>query len=387
VRFLRTTSTSRLLALMLAVVVVGAGTAAIALAAGGGGGSTPPPKPLADAIHDALTAPRVEGVTARIKFTDHLVDSSAIPGATPLLSGASGRAWAGSDGRVRLELQSDSGDVQLISDGHSFLVYDGSSNTAYRGRFPQAAGHAGSGKHEGPPSVAEITKSLAQAQHELALSGATPTTVAGQPAYRVRVRPLHGGLVSGAALAWDAVRGVPLSLAVYARGNGSPVLALTAKSISYGAVPASTFAIVPPSGAKIVNLDLGSGMGAGSPKHSVRGLAAVQRAVPFRLAAPARLAGRARAHVKLIGSDHSGAALVTYGQGLDGLAVIEQQAHGKSSSIPGGAQLPSVAIGGVSGQELPTALGTAVRFTRNGVEYTVLGSQPSGVVLAAARAL
>jgi hypothetical protein len=46
-----------------------------------------------------------------------------------------------------------------------------------------------------------------------------------------------------------------------------------------------------------------------------------------------------------------------------------------------------VSINGVTGQELPTALGTMVRFTRGGVDYTVLGAQPASTVIAAARAL
>ena len=38
--------------------------------------------------------------------------------------------------------------------------------------------------------------------------------------------------------------------------------------------------------------------------------------------------------------------------------------------------LPSVSIGGTTGHELATALGTVVTFTRDGVSYTVLGSIP-----------
>jgi outer membrane lipoprotein-sorting protein len=386
-RFLRTISTARLLVLALAVTVAGAATAAIALAATGGGGQKPPPKPLAQAVHDALAAPPIDGVTARIKFTNHLVDSSALPGATPLLSGATGRLWASAGGRLRLELQSTSGDVQIVTDGGRFLVYDGSSNTAYRGTLPQKQMDKTTGsKRADVPSLAAITKSIAQVREQGTVSGATPTTVAGQPAYQVRIAPLHGGLVSSAQLAWDAVRGVPLKLSVFARGNGAPVLALTAQHISFGSVPASTFAISPPKGAKLVDVNLG-GEGPHSSSKSVTGAGAVQRAVPFQLAAPQQLSGRSLSQVKLLGSGNHASALVTYGQGLDGLAVIEQKADGQAPSSGGDRQLPSVTINGSTGQELPTALGTVVRFTRGGVQYTVLGSQPPDVVIAAARAL
>ena len=43
---------------------------------------------------------------------------------------------------------------------------------------------------------------------------------AGQPAYTVRIAPKHdGGLLGAAELAWDAARGVPLRVAVYAAGR------------------------------------------------------------------------------------------------------------------------------------------------------------------------
>ena len=88
------------------------------------------------------------------------------------------------------------------------------------------------------------------------------------------------------------------------------------------------------------------------------------------------------------------AALVTYGQNLGGVAVIEQRADARSAPKPAGGggdrqglSLPTVSINGATGQELDTALGTAVRFTRGGVTYTVIGSVPAAAADAAARAL
>src|SRR5689334_14551323 len=112
--YLRRISTRRLLALCAGVVAAAIATAAIALAAGGGG-PTPPPKPLPKAIHDALRAPRVEGISARVEFTNHLLTSSSVQGSDPLLTGGTGRLWATAGGRLRLELQSDSarGDSEI----------------------------------------------------------------------------------------------------------------------------------------------------------------------------------------------------------------------------------------------------------------------------------
>ena len=117
-RFLRTTSTRRLIAgcaLVVALVVAGV----VVAGASGSGGSPPPPKPLHAAVHDAIAAPKPTGVTARVHFTNNLVASGALSVGSPLLAGADGRLWIG-DGRLRLELQSDAGDAQIsFADGRT----------------------------------------------------------------------------------------------------------------------------------------------------------------------------------------------------------------------------------------------------------------------------
>jgi hypothetical protein len=198
--------------------------------------------------------------------------------------------------------------------------------------------------------------------------------------------PQHGGQVSGAQLAWDAISGVPLQISVYARGNTLPVLSLTADQISYGPVSASVFGISPPAGAHVV--DLTPRTEPPGTKHAGRdisGPSAVQKALPFQLAAPGTLGGKSRGEVKLIGDG----ALVTYGQGLDGLAVLERAAQASPQQGEQGSQLnlPTVAIGASSGHELATALGTLVSFERAGVSYSVLGSVPPAVAQDAAKGL
>src|SRR5512135_1475242 len=100
--------------LLRTVSAIAAG-AAIAVAAAGTG-PVPPQKPLAQAVHDALAAPKVSGITAQISFTNHLIDSTDIQGADPILTGATGRLWLSSDHRLRLELQSNGGhgDAQVL---------------------------------------------------------------------------------------------------------------------------------------------------------------------------------------------------------------------------------------------------------------------------------
>jgi outer membrane lipoprotein-sorting protein len=409
-KFLRTVSTRRLLATLTGLAIAIAGGTAIAVAASSGG-PKPKPKRLAQAIHDALTAQQVPGITARITFTNHLIDSTNIHGSDPILVGGEGRLWfSPSNHMLRLELPSNSGnpDAQLIFNNGSFWVYDPSSNTVYQGKAPaNAAGKDSTdskdskGKQHGPPSIAQINTELSHLAQHLNLSGAIPTDVADQPAYTVRVTPKHdGGLLGAAELAWDAIKGVPLRIAVFARNDTTPVLELKVRQIAYGTVQRADFTVPPPAGAKVVTVQTPAAPGGHknekrSGKHhaDVSGVAAVAKQLKFKLVAPNSLVGLPRRSVTLLDWGGSPAALVAYGQNLGGIAVIERRADttSKPQTTSGehhpGLNLPTVSINGTTAQELDTALGTMVRFTRNGVSYTVLGSVPAAAADAAARGL
>ncbi len=84
------------------------------------------------------------------------------------------------------------------------------------------------------PSVAKIEEAISHLNH-VNVSGATPTDVAGQAAYTVRVSPKEqGSLIGGGELSWDAANGVPLRAAIYSSTSSSPTIELAATSISYG---------------------------------------------------------------------------------------------------------------------------------------------------------
>jgi outer membrane lipoprotein-sorting protein len=408
-RFLRTASTRRLLSVILGTVAVIAAGATIAIAAAGSG-PVPAPKPLAQAIHDALAAPKVQGITAEVTFTNRLISSSQIQGTDPLLTGGSGRVWLSSDHQVRLELQGNNGDGNLVVTKTSWWAYDPASNTVYRGSLPAKSGAPEhSTKADKLPTVAQIQTELQKLMRHLGISAAAPSDVAGQPTYTVTVSPKSsGGLIGAAQLAWDALKGVPLRFAVYARGDSSPVLELAATGISYGPVASDVFSITPPAGAKVVKVATPASSSVAAKTHetshgkhghrtAVTGLSAVAGHLKFKPSAPAALAGMRRQSVRLLEIGGKSGALVTYGQGLGGIAVIEQQATASSSrqlqlsqgsgDHAHGLSLPTVSINGATAQELDTALGTVVRFTRSGVTYTLLGSVKPSVADAAARNL
>src|SRR4051794_17792153 len=184
--YLRHISTRRLLVLVAAcLLAAGTGAAAIALAAGGAG-PTPPPKALAQAIHDALAAPPPAGITARISFTNHLVDSASLQGTDPILTGATGRLWASGD-RLRLELQASDpggggGDVQVLLDNDRLTVIDTGSNTVYRLAPPHdSKSSAPPGKQAAPPPP-PIHQAPAPPPPGAHGSGAPPGAVARRPA-------------------------------------------------------------------------------------------------------------------------------------------------------------------------------------------------------------
>jgi outer membrane lipoprotein-sorting protein len=357
---LRRLPLSRLL--LLCALVVGIGVSATAIALALGSAQKPPPKPLAQAVHDALTAPPVEGLTASVTLTNHLLEGANLasehgsgPASSPLVTGASGRLWVAKDGRVRLELKDEQGDTNVIYDGSTITVYDAAEDTVYRytPKYEHASG-GGSG-HGEAPSVGEIEEAIAKLRKHASVSGATPADVAGQPAYTVRVGPGEGGsLIGGAELSFDADTGVPLRTAIYSSTSPDPVIELAATAISYEPVADSVFQISPPPGAKIQTLEpTKPGLGAYTGKRA----------------------------------GHGAPEVTSHGHGITSVQVLQTKA-GKSSSSSALGGLPKVNLAdGVSASELRTALGTVLTFERAGVRYVVAGALDPSAVEAVAGSL
>ena len=410
IKFLRTASTRRLLAIIAGVVLAIAGGTAIAVAAGGG--ALPPRESLAKALHQAASAPSVNGIYARIRFTDNLIPSTNIQGSDPILTGATGRLWLSpSANELRLELQGNNGDASVLVKNGTFSIYDPMSNTVYKGTLPSQSAGRGTSNKAGTdtiPTVAQIQTDLTQLMQHLDVAGPMRRNVAGQPAYKVVLSPKHsGGLLGEVQLAWDASHGIPLGIAIYSTQSSNPVLELKATHIAYGAQRASVFNVSAPAGAKVVRIAAPAGQATAAKAHKrgkhaakshtdITGTSAVQAHLPFTLAAPHKLDGLPRQSVQLLDWGGSPAALVSYGEGLGGIAVIQQSASGQSSSQTqsqsqsggqSGLSLPTKSINGHTAQELPTALGTVLRVTSGSVEYTLLGAVPPTAVEMAATQL
>jgi outer membrane lipoprotein-sorting protein len=364
---LRRLRLSRLL--LLCAVVVAVGISATALAFAVGSGPVPNEKPLAEAVHDAVAATPVEGFSANLQLTNHLVEGVNLAGgssgeagqlsSSPLLSGAAGRIWIAKDGRVRLELQAEKGDTEVYYDGHTVSLYDASTNTVYR-YVPQSqrtAEQPTAGGHHEAPSIAKIEEGITNLKKHVNLTGAIPGDVAGEPAYTVRVSPNEGGsLLGGAELSWDAVNGVPLRAAAYSSTSSAPVIELAVTGeVSFGPVDASVFEFKPPEGATV---------------HEVK--------------APQQSSSTTGTNSS---SGSSNPTVTKHGSGIGAVAVIEDKnsTEKESSSLPEG--LTKVKVNGATATELPTALGTVLSFERAGVRYVVGGFVPPATVEEVARGL
>jgi outer membrane lipoprotein-sorting protein len=352
---------------LLCGLVVAVGVSATALAFALGSGPTPPARPLAQAVHDALGGERVQGVSANVTLTDHLIEGANLASgggqagelaSNPILSGGSGRLWIAGDGRVRLELQAEKGDTEILYDGHTITAYDASSNTVYR--YTPSAGEKPdtSPPHGEVPTVAKIEEAIAHLRAHAELSEATPSDVAGQPAYTVRVSPKESGsLIGGAELSFDAAHGIPLRTAIYSSTSSSPVIELAATEVSYGRVEDSVFAFTPPAGAKVEELKTSGSDSASASKHSAE--------------------------------KTSKPTITSHGHGITAVTVAEGKVPagaGKSTSATMEG-LPKTNINGTSATELKTALGTILSFERSGVRYVLAGAVAPAAVEALAKGL
>jgi hypothetical protein len=383
---LRRLSTRSLFVLVVAVLCLVGGGTAIAVAAGGGG-TTPPPKPAGPG--DPRRACRE---ARRWRDGAHHLHEQAVPfgsarGASGLRADVRsfGPLWLTNDGRGRIELQSDAGDVEVVWNAKSVSIYDASSNTVYRANPPAAADRDGAASDTStPPTLAEIDKLLADVGMHWAISTAQPTNVAGQEAYSTSVSPKHdGGLLGSVELAWDAVQGTPLRVGVYAQGSSAPVVELAVTDISYGSVPSADVDVSPPAGAKVVDLGSNLHRDQSSSTPAVTGLDAVKAAADFPVVAPDSLVGLPRRDVRLVGGK---TALVFYGQGLGGIALVERKADEPGSANRLSA-LPTVSLDGLTAHELATQLGTVLEWQSSGTSYVLAGSIPPAAAEAAARAV
>ena len=297
---------------------------------GGGSGPTPPPSRSTRRSTTPRRARRRRASPPASASRTTCFPSGALP--RPAGSRADrrrdGRLWLTNDGRVRLELQSDAGDAQIVwNRRQAVTVYDASSNTVYKldaAADQRAVGRDGRGHAADARRRSQVRSPTLGRQADL--SGATPTDVAGQPAYtredlaEARRRPARRRRARlGRRPRRAAARGD------LRPGQRGPVLELTATDISYGAVArrrrrrraaGRREGRRARSGRSTTTQARHRRRSTGSPPSSAQVASPSPR--PTRSSAC-----RARTSASSDGDD---GALVVYGQGLGAIVVLERKA-------------------------------------------------------------
>ena len=173
----------------------------------------------------------------------------------PLAGNGSGRVWMSPAG-VKLESQGSAGDQVVVVNkaAHDAWMYDGAANTA---KHFVMTGAPLAGQSAPAPSPAVVTPAtivtyLEQVAPLAKVEVTGQTTIAGRDAYVLTMTPTATDTALGSVqAAIDGRTFVPLQLQVFAAGSSSPVIEFGFTSVSYDAVPASTFAFTPPAGAAV----------------------------------------------------------------------------------------------------------------------------------------
>lgn len=349
--WVRRASTTRLLVVGISLVVGALGAAAIASAMSTGA-SAPPKTDLHGLVGSQLAGDVPAGITARITFTNNVLPSGALggdSGGSPLASGADGRFWWSGD-RVRLELQSGRGDIQLVAADGKVTVYDAGRSAAYQLALPTGGNGSGSGSESGGmPNLFEGDV-IGQLSQFVSFGAPQPGVVGGRPAYTVRVAPRdQSSLLDAVLVSLDAEHPVPLGLQVMAEGRSAPVLSLQLSDVEYGAVDGSVFDLNLPDDVTVEQIEppspdaFGGDHGTG-PK------------VDF----PQSIGG--------LQLKESRGSFAVYGEGLGSIAVGAKRAEGNEAQR----------------RVIETPLGTLVKVQKGDLVYTVAGSAPRPVVEAAA---
>lgn len=107
-----------------------------------------------------------------------------------------------------------------------------------------------------PPTPGELAdKFLAAVDSSTAVSVGPEAEAAGRPAYNLLLEPrTEGTLVGKVAIAVDAANGMPLSVAVTARGAAQPAFSAEFTSLSLEAPDEALFNFVPPPGSTVEEL-------------------------------------------------------------------------------------------------------------------------------------
>jgi hypothetical protein len=236
----------------------------------------------APALSGTLTWLPNLGLSALSTLQSELGGSSASTGSgfdpLTLLSGSSKvNVWLGGPKEERLALiTGPSSEIDLVRNANQAWLWD-STNQRVEHFVGPASGSSlpGTGPVAGfvPTPQQVASRVLSKISSTTSVTEGPAVYVAGQPAYQLVVTPKEPSTLSSISIAVGSsgpLLGVPLQVAVYARGVTLPALELGfTGSLNLGAPSASEFNFVAPPGSKVVTHQLGPATMGGQPFGSL----------------------------------------------------------------------------------------------------------------------
>jgi outer membrane lipoprotein-sorting protein len=208
---------------------------------------------------------KATSISGDVSWQNNLLgDISALTGSNmgasaklPLAATGSGRIWM-SDAGVRIESQASGGDQTMVvnSAGRDAWLYDYAANTTkhYIVTGTPPAGGATPTPLPSPTlaTPAAISAFLQQVAPYADVKVTGQGVVAGQEVYFIAMTPTASDTALGSVqAAIDGQTFVPLQLQVTAKGGTSAVLQFGFTTVSYDAIPASTFEFTAPAGTTV----------------------------------------------------------------------------------------------------------------------------------------
>ncbi|MDQ1549418.1 MAG: hypothetical protein QOD27_1076 [Microbacteriaceae bacterium] len=201
--------------------------------------------------------------------------SSTLSALDALTSNHTARIYVDGPQKVRVQVMTSLAEQDFVRNGSDIWAYNSKDNTATHtilsgtgaGAKSGSAKPHGSGKATTPAQLAE--RFITAVTPSTSVTVGKNTKVAGRSAYDLVLRPRTSTtLVGSVSIAVDAKTGLPLSVAVMAKGQKDAALSVAFTQLSLQTPSASLFTFSPPSGAKVTEHTVSPGTGhRTTPKH------------------------------------------------------------------------------------------------------------------------
>ncbi|CAN5201349.1 outer membrane lipoprotein carrier protein LolA [soil metagenome] len=162
------------------------------------------------------------------------------------------RAYVDGPSKTRVQLMDQLAEKDVVRNGSNVWVYDSTKKSVQ---------HAKIAAHDSTPDASTATpnevatKLVTALEPSSALSVGTDLRVAGRTAYTLVLTPKAADtLVGEVSVSVDSATGLPLSVAITARGESSPAFTTAFTSVTLGAPSANLFDFTAPKGATVTQL-------------------------------------------------------------------------------------------------------------------------------------